>query len=650
MLHLTTLWRTPRPRLLLLAATLAVLAAAGAGPGLDRGGPPAAAAATAPCGSMAGQPADIKHIVIIMDENQSYNAIMGGTAAPNIKNYASQCGVATKYWAITHPSHSDYIATVAGNTYVPPGCSDWTCVSKPLNFCGGSTGTNGSETCPNIFSQMDTAGKSWKVYGESMPSNCYASASGQYSAGHNPPVWFIQGTGSWNINASCKANDVPLESSTADITNNSLPAYSWIVPNKCNDMHNCSSGSPVTAGDNFIKTWVDRIIATPDYQNGNTIVFITWDEGVEGGRPFNEDCLSGSGLTDESFHVPLIVLSPYIQAGSKPGAFYTHYGLLKATERLLGITTYLGHAGDANVGDLLAGFGIQLGGGGGGGGDTTPPDAPTGLTAASTGQTSVHLTWNAATDNVGVTNYRIYRNGTAVATIGNTLSYDDTGLQAGTTYSYTVHARDAAGNESGDSNTASATTDPGGGGGGSTVFTDDFETGNLSKWTTVKGLTVQTHDAFAGSFGAEDKTTGTTQYASSTFAGQTDLTFEMRFKVLSKVTTTIELAKLKNSSGATVADLLLTGSTNKLRLRNGVAATTLTASQTAPAGSWHLISVHVTIGGTSGHTDVTYDGNPVSTFTQTWNTGTSPITQLWLGDTSSGRTSDVVFDNVVAHT
>src|SRR5690242_3943415 len=426
---MTTSLPTRKPRrLLLLGVALAALAAAGAaGPAVEGGAPLTAAAATGPCGSMAGQSASIKHVVVIMDENKSYSAIVGSPDAPALNTYANECGVATKYWAVTHPSHSDYIATVAGNTYVPPGCSDWTCVTKPLNFCGGSNGTNGTDTCPNIFSQIDNAGKSWKVYNENMPSNCYASASGQYSAGHNPAVWFTQGTGPWNINTSCKANDVPLESSTVglqhDITNNSLPSYSWIVPNKCNDMHNCSSGNVVTAGDTFIKTWVDKITATPDYQNGNTIIFITWDEGVEGGRPFNEDCLSGSGLTDESCHVPLIVLSPYIQAGSKPSAFYTHYGLLKATERLLGINTYLGHAGDAGVGDILAGFGIQLGGGGGGG-DTTPPSAPTNLAASSTGQTSVHLSWNAATDNVGVTGYKVLRGGSVVATIGNVTSYD----------------------------------------------------------------------------------------------------------------------------------------------------------------------------------------------------------------------------------
>jgi chitinase len=77
----------------------------------------------------------------------------------------------------------------------------------------------------------------------------------------------------------------------------------------------------------------------------------------------------------------------------------------------------------------------------------------------------VSLAWNASTDNVGVTGYNVYRGGTLVTTATGT-SYTDGGLSAGTAYSYTVRARDAAGNLSAASNTLTATTTTGGGGGG----------------------------------------------------------------------------------------------------------------------------------------------------------------------------------------
>jgi chitodextrinase len=90
--------------------------------------------------------------------------------------------------------------------------------------------------------------------------------------------------------------------------------------------------------------------------------------------------------------------------------------------------------------------------------DTTPPSTPTGLVAtAATGAATINLSWTASTDNVGVTSYIVKRNGVQVAT-PTTTSYADTGLSSATTYSYTVAARDAAGNISPDSASVSATT------------------------------------------------------------------------------------------------------------------------------------------------------------------------------------------------
>jgi len=91
--------------------------------------------------------------------------------------------------------------------------------------------------------------------------------------------------------------------------------------------------------------------------------------------------------------------------------------------------------------------------------DSSPPTIPTNLTATAISSSRIDLSWTTSTDNVGVTGYKIYRNGstTPIQTVAST-SYSDTGLSPSTTYSYQVSAYDAAGNESGKSNTASATT------------------------------------------------------------------------------------------------------------------------------------------------------------------------------------------------
>ncbi|WP_347590003.1 glycosyl hydrolase family 18 protein [Acrocarpospora sp. B8E8] len=100
----------------------------------------------------------------------------------------------------------------------------------------------------------------------------------------------------------------------------------------------------------------------------------------------------------------------------------------------------------------------------GGGGDTTAPSVPGNLRSTGVTSNSVSLAWNASTDNVGVTGYLIYRGGTLVTTVTGT-TYTDTGRAANTSYTYQVRARDAANNQSGLSNSVTATTTGGGGGG-----------------------------------------------------------------------------------------------------------------------------------------------------------------------------------------
>jgi cellulose 1,4-beta-cellobiosidase len=104
------------------------------------------------------------------------------------------------------------------------------------------------------------------------------------------------------------------------------------------------------------------------------------------------------------------------------------------------------------------------GGGDPGTPDTTAPSVPTGLTVSGTTDTSVSLTWSASTDNVGVTGYDVFRAGTKVGSTAST-SFTDTGLTASTAYSYTVKAKDAAGNVSTASAAVTATTQSGGGSG-----------------------------------------------------------------------------------------------------------------------------------------------------------------------------------------
>lgn len=115
------------------------------------------------------------------------------------------------------------------------------------------------------------------------------------------------------------------------------------------------------------------------------------------------------------------------------------------------------------------------------GSDTQPPTVPANLAGSPVGTNRINLTWNASTDNLGVTGYKIYRAGVQIGTSATT-SYMDTGLTPNTTYSYQVSAHDAFGNESEKCGVVNATTN----------FTSQYNIDEnlavkVGAWTTVNG-------------------------------------------------------------------------------------------------------------------------------------------------------------------
>ncbi|WP_424961542.1 S8 family serine peptidase [Ekhidna sp.] len=120
-------------------------------------------------------------------------------------------------------------------------------------------------------------------------------------------------------------------------------------------------------------------------------------------------------------------------------------------------------------------------------GDTQAPTAPTNLSASNVTQTSLTLNWTASTDNVGVTGYDVYQGSSNIGSVTGT-SANVTGLAAGTTYTFTVVAKDAAGNESAASSPLQVTTQSSGMTCSSTVtlpYSEGFESGD--GWTQVTG-------------------------------------------------------------------------------------------------------------------------------------------------------------------
>jgi phospholipase C len=233
-------------------------------------------------------------------ENRTYSSVLGnGSTAPKLSSYAAKCGLATASYAVTHPSLPNYLAATSGSTGgVTTDCSPGSCPQYPRS----------------LFAQIQSAGKQWRAYVESMPQKCSAAISGRYAPKHNPAAYFTP------VRSRCRSWDVPMGGSSGAFANalvhSALPAFSFVTPNMCHDGHDCSTST----ADAWLGGWLGRITTSAAYRAGDTAVFVTWDEGV------------GSNQ-----HIATVVLAPTVPPGLRSATRFTHYSLLRTTEDLLGL-------------------------------------------------------------------------------------------------------------------------------------------------------------------------------------------------------------------------------------------------------------------------------------------------------------------------
>ncbi|HET6771591.1 MAG TPA: DNRLRE domain-containing protein, partial [Actinomycetota bacterium] len=278
-----------------------------------------------------------------------------------------------------------------------------------------------------------------------------------------------------------------------------------------------------------------------------------------------------------------------------------------------------------------------------------PPSNPSNLQATAVNSNRVDMTWTASTDNVGVTNYDIYRNSSLLTSVGAVTSYSDTTASPDTTYSYQVRARDAAGNPSGLSNTSTVTTPAI----GAAVFSDGFETGNLSKWTANTGLVAQQQEVLSGAWAARGTSTGAARWAYAQL-GTTynELFYRIRFKVVSQgaaSNNTVNLLKLRTGTGGSILGLYRNPQ-GRLGYRNDVAAVSTTSATTITAGTWHEVQIRLRINGASGESETWFNGVRIAALSKTENFGTNPIGRIQLGENSASRNFDIAFDDITADT
>ena len=175
------------------------------------------------------------------------------------------------------------------------------------------------------------------------------------------------------------------------------------------------------------------------------------------------------------------------------------------------------------------------------------------------------------------------------------------------------------------------------------IFSDDFETGNLSKWTSVSGLTVQQQVRYAGSWAARATSTGGNAYAYKTFStALSEVDYDGRFEAVSQGSSNASILRFKTAAGGSIVSIFRLGS-GRLSYSNGITGASVTGPPIS-TGSWHELEVHSVINGNSSLVEVWLDGARVIGMTD--NLGTTAIGRLYLGD-SSGRTFDFAFDDQV---
>jgi len=226
-------------------------------------------------------------VIVIVMENRDSGSVIGDEDAPFINaTLVPESALMTDSHAVAHPSEPNYLALFSGSTQA---VVDDSC---PHTF-----------SVPNLGGELIAAGKTFAGYSESMPSDGYTGCrTSLYARKHNPWVNFT---------------DVPASSNLVwHGLPNRLPVVSFIVPNMCNDMHDCST----TTGDDWLKANLPAIVKYNAAHNG--LLILTWDEA--------DPDTSGKNT------IPTLLIGPMVVPG-KYDQKIDHYAVLHTIESIAGI-------------------------------------------------------------------------------------------------------------------------------------------------------------------------------------------------------------------------------------------------------------------------------------------------------------------------
>ena len=336
----------------------------------------ACAALLLPAAASAAPP-PIKHVFVIVLENKGFNTTFGpNSQAPYLsKQLTSQGALLSQYYGIGHASLDNYVAMVSGqapNTITQGDCpfyEDFT-PGTPAPSDGQFIGQGCvyPAAVKTIADQLSAGGLAWKGYMEGMATPCehpalnsvdttqQATPSNEYASRHDPFVYFH----SIIDTPSCAQNVVPLTQLSTDLQSSATtPSFSFITPNLCHDGHDspCADGEPggLVSADQFLKTWVPAIKASPAWADGSLLAII-FDEADTSDASaccneqpgFNTPNPGGPTPGPGGGRTGAVLLSQFIHPGTTSSTGYNHYSLLRSIEDIFG-QSHLGYAGQAGL-------------------------------------------------------------------------------------------------------------------------------------------------------------------------------------------------------------------------------------------------------------------------------------------------------------
>ena len=346
----------------------------------------------------------LDHVFVIVLENHNSftsfgsNGIIGNPQAPNITALWNKYSVATNYNGVWHPSLPNYVAMITGNWigtdvvatgHAYPagstvGISDDDSASVSSDY--PSPPANASihrwrVNLPSLAGQLVKAGKDWRAYMQNIPESGThlanwpgdSNTAKLYAVKHNPFPYVAE----IQDDPAQFAKQVPIEQLFSDLGSGNLPAFSYIVPDQCRDMHglgnvlapcggvNDTDDNDVKRGDDETGWLVNGILGSRGWQSGRNAIFIVFDEGngpltcpnydpdtetdpASGSLLPGADCYAPGNFNDK---VVLIAITNYGVRGVEDPRFQSHYSLLKTIEAAFGLS-YIGHAADATTNTL----------------------------------------------------------------------------------------------------------------------------------------------------------------------------------------------------------------------------------------------------------------------------------------------------------